>query len=273
MEHPRLQADGSQSIDQVEAGRIGTVIHSEIELIGVDDTSQRQEEPVEAQEESIVKECSIHLDVIGNDDLGHRGLTLGCAANHKIENEIICTGCLKQHLYGQMFPLYNEKVRHRFPSTTVKCWASDCFEVLDHHVIQQYADADAFRLYDQALYQRYLEDDPSLIKCASPDCAGAGWNSKVTKDERNILCCPLCSCSTCGCCKGPYEMHLGRPCPAEPRSPAKIRLEETKSKVRLSMKNKCPKCPLRYEKMSGCDHITCGGGYAFSSIYGKSPQT
>lgn len=258
-----------QHVDAGEAAQEKDDTLPEAVLCGMVSSSQWHGLHSAVHSNPAVKECSVHLDKVASEDETHGRLTPGCATNHKDESEIICTSCLKQYLYSQMFPIYLEEIRHKFPSSSIKCWALKCSEVLDHHIIQKYADVGTFRMYDLALCQRYYEEDPTIAKCAFSDCTGACWIDKTECTNSKILCCPVCGRDTCVQCDRPYETHSNRPCPRRSRNPNKIRLEEIASRIKMSSKHKCPKCPLRYEKIGGCDRIICGGSYTASVTNGE----
>lgn len=233
-----------------------------------DDSSPRPDECTESADMVAVKKCSICFEEIHDTDDIHQALAPACSYGaHTTYNEFICTICLKKHLDTQMFPLDQDAFKHKFPSPTVRCWSWHCRQTIPHHLVQKYTDPEAFSIYDQQLCRRYLQTDESVFKCAFEDCNGAEWAENKDCINSNIFRCPVCSRDTCRECNGPYEMHSDRPCPAgeNHRNPPRVKLEETRSKIKLKMKHKCPNCPLRYEKISGCDHIVCGGG---SSVEG-----
>lgn len=207
------------------------------------------------------RECSVHLDTIEDGQEVITALSQTCTYHHDWWKEIICVDCLKQHLHTQMFPheSENKDVKYKFPSMTVKCWAPGCPATLTHHVVQKYADYEVFRIYDLALCQRSLHDLDSIMKCATLGCPGAEWIDPVLSANSKIFLCPVCHQQTCRDCDDLYDRHLNLPCPAtERKKRAKFVLEEAASENVLRTKDKCPRCPVRYERISGCDQITCG---------------
>lgn len=207
--------------------------------------------------------CVVCFENLGP-KIAHSVSTLTCGtANHlwiHSQTGSICTSCLKQYLHHKMFPLNQEDTKRAFPAMAVGCWSANCRQPLPHHIIQQHADTEIFHDYDQAICQRHFKQDGSILKCASDGCVGAAWMDDSDCVETKIFNCPICDQDTCLECNGLYRIHLSRPCPAGKNAskPLRTKLAELSSKLRLKLANKCPNCSVRYEKMSGCDHIACG---------------
>lgn len=229
-------------------------------------------EEIEATCEQAAKKCFVCLEEIPDVDEAHQTLSPECGIHIWMEKEFICTDCLRKHLYHRMFPLNQEGTERKFPSIKVRCWSFHCHQILSHATIQKYAEAEAFNTYDRELCQLYLEQTKSTLRCAFENCDGAEWTDNAECEKSRIFHCPSCGRDTCLECNGPYQMHLDRPCPVgkDARNPIRIKLAETRSKLKLKTKNKCPQCPLRYEKMGGCDHIVCGSRYSVNDFPGKS---
>lgn len=218
----------------------------------------------------IVALCSVHGGTVENDVALHANITTACAESHYDRNLQICTPCLHEYLKGKMFPLGEGDIKQRYPATTVRCWAPGCFMPLTHSDIQQYADSEVFGVYDQALCQRALLKDDQVLQCASSDCRCFTWVDENISTNLQHFRCPECCRETCLECNDLYERHCGRECPVRKKHHStKTRLVEFASKMRVARKHKCPKCPMRYEKNGGCDHITCGGNIWDEYMYGK----
>lgn len=169
-----------------------------------------------------------------------------------------------------MFPLGQGNSKNKFPSLRVKC--HQCYQPMPHSLIQKHAEAEVFARYDRALCHRLLDQEKSILKCAFDDCDGAEWTDDPDCARSQKFRCPTCDRETCLDCHGPLQNHLDRPCPAgkNAQNPFRTKLAETRSKFKLKTKNKCPKCPVRYEKIEGCDHIVCGSRFSGGDFPGKS---
>lgn len=227
------------------------------------------DESTEATLDVVPKKCFVCFEEILNADDAHRTLMPECGAHYYADDQYICTTCLRKHIYHKMFPLSKGDSNHNFPSMTVRCY--QCYQALPHSIVQKYADPEAFEAYDQALFQRYLDQNETIQNCAFEDCDGAEWTDDPDCVKSKVFHCPACNRDTCLECHGPLQNHQNRSCPTgkDARNPMRIRLAETRSKFRIKTKNKCPKCPIRYEKMNGCDHIICGSWHSEGDFLGK----
>ncbi|ETI19695.1 hypothetical protein G647_08708 [Cladophialophora carrionii CBS 160.54] len=202
------------------------------------------------------KECAVCSDRPEDRKAIHAALAPSCEANHGWDDDIICTDCLRGYLESQMFPQGNDK----FPSTKVKCWAPNCSDILGHSVLQAYAEADRFAVYDASLAQLCLHDGANTFKCANPACTGAAWLDEDEDKDITIVACPVCGKDTCIQCNQLYDRHRDEPCPRgeEALGAERRRAEEAATAAFLAKGKKCPQCRSPYERIEGCDHIVCG---------------
>lgn len=214
--------------------------------------------------------CSVHQGVMKDEAEMHSNLTDQCEGNHYNKDLLICTPCLHECLESKMFPLGAGDIQSRFPADKVRCWSPGCVRILSHSEIQKHADPAVFEVYDRALCQRALVRDATVVQCANSDCQCFTWiDDKLIKDLQRFRC-PECCRQTCRDCNDLYEKHFGQVCPSrKKRLSAKYQLEEFASKLTLARKHKCPECSLKYEKIDGCDHITCGGTMWDQYTFGK----
>jgi len=220
------------------------------------------------------KECAICGDKPENEHQIHAGLTAACSLIHGWNDDIICSECLQMYLQTKMFPHDDEKIKYKFPSTKVFCWAPKCTNTeLDHHILGELVDEGVFTIYDHALFQQELNSGSSVFKCAMQDCPGAIWRDEDEKEELKIFLCPVCFENTCLECNDLYEKHDNQPCPAgeQARTDARRKAEEELSEEALKHEKKCPKCNLMYQKYYGCDHIICGKNVYDNRVDSKSP--
>ncbi|KIY02467.1 uncharacterized protein Z520_02606 [Fonsecaea multimorphosa CBS 102226] len=202
-----------------------------------------------------VKDCAVCAEKPSDRNAIHAALSPSCEKNHGWEDDIICTDCLQGHLESQMFPQGGDK----FPSAKVKCWAPNCSEILNHSVVQAFAECERFTIYDAGLAQMFLNDGENMAKCAKPKCTGATWLGDEDKNT-TIIMCDVCGESTCIQCNQLYDMHRDEPCPQgeEAKGIERRREEEAATAALLAKGKKCPKCKLPFERIEGCDHIVCG---------------
>lgn len=200
----------------------------------------------------------------------HTYLTAACEDSHYQDTLIICTICLHECLKLKMFPLGDGDIKDRFPADLVRCWAPGCLMPLNHSEIRKFSDPEVFEVYDQALLERALARDETIVQCAGQDCCCISWVDENAIKSLERFRCPECCRETCRDCNDLYEKHLGQDCPSrKKRVSTKTRIEEFASRMRVARKHKCPSCSLRYEKVDGCDHITCGRTTWEQYYYGK----
>lgn len=202
------------------------------------------------------KDCSVCSDRPKIPDDIHAHLSAACLTKHSWKDEIICIDCLRLCLEFKMFPDGDE----RHPSEKVTCWAPSCGEMLSHTIIQNYAEAQKFNAYDDALCQQHLHAGQSIAKCATEACRGAIWLDPATDKNVTVFSCPICRHRTCTQCNQPYKKHSNKPCPAGEAAKANARKKEEEKLTKAFMKTerKCPRCKMSYHRSEGCDHITCG---------------
>lgn len=226
----------------------------------------------ESNDEEVIvdaKKCFTCLEDISSTDEARRAVKPGCDSYICREEANMCVGCFRKFLYMRMFPFSKGDSKDNFPSLDVKC--HQCYQTMPHSLIQKHAEAEIFENYDRAVCRRFLGQENSILKCAFDDCDGAEWTDDPGCMKSQKFRCPTCNRDTCLDCHGPLQNHLDRPCPAgkHARNPLRMKLAETRSRFKLKTKNKCPKCPIRYEKIEGCDHIVCGSRLSGGDFPGR----
>eukprot|EP00347_Sterkiella_histriomuscorum_P021619 403333348 len=166
----------------------------------------------------------------------------GIKCNHRY-----CKNCLYDYLE---YNISNGQVR------VIKCADAQCKEEFTKEDVEKFGSKE---IYDK--YLKFKENidvnlNPNLKWCPKPNC-----NNYISKGKkRKVTCkCGLEICFDCG-----IEWH------------GKIKCKEVMDKEFFSWAanngniSNCPKCKVRLEKISGCNHMTCRQcGYSWCWLCGK----
>lgn len=101
------------------------------------------------------------------------------------------------------------------------------------------------------------ESDEEYRTCPSADCSWACFFS--TKENGNIFTCQMCKYRYCVTCEAP--MHEGETCEefqnTTARKAEQVQQNAASEKRLGEISKPCPKCTMRLDKYTGCDHVTC----------------
>ena len=100
----------------------------------------------------------------------------------------------------------------------------------------------------------YLKTDADWVDCPSSSC-----KSGSLMVDGHIFTCQECKYRYCFSCK--VLMHEGETCTAYKkrmkRDKKHVKDEELSKKKVEKISKPCPKCGIRINKYTGCDHVTC----------------
>lgn len=89
--------------------------------------------------------------------------------------------------------------------------------------------------------------DPNKCYCPNPTCNKI---TKCNKKKTKMNQCEHCKFQFCGKCQIVWEKHLGKTC-------EDVLADEMGAWFTSSNFSNCPRCHVRVEKVSGCNHMTC----------------
>ncbi|KAL4460816.1 hypothetical protein ABPG74_016288 [Tetrahymena malaccensis] len=174
--------------------------------------------------------------------------TCDICCNEKLENQFyirqscsheICKGCIVEYLN---FKIDNSQVEQ------IKCFNSNCKEYISSQEVESILKGfDAkIQKYHRILKRNQILKNPNNKFCTKPDCEGY-----ITLDSSSSQPFQLCNiCETEICVKCFSQWH--------PRVSCSQNMEKHIQKyIEKNVVQLCPKCKIKIEKMTGCNHITC----------------
>ena len=198
-------------------------------------------------------ECVICLETLNSQNTPNRNVTSSCS--HASD---VCYSCLATSISTQM---------------DIKVWDQiDCLicgQRLDFQDVKAFADPAVFSRLDlskrvcssylthQIRYDGYkLEvylSGGHFQRCRQPGCQ---FGQQCFPKEDNYIICAQCRGRTCITCDTIW--HPSQTCAEVAARRADQGREETAAMQYLSTNVKlCPRCKVRGEKISGCDHMSC----------------
>ena len=126
----------------------------------------------------------------------------------------------------------------------IKC-PTECEQILSEDNILKILqkNSDLVKKYKKFKTMAKINQDPNQIWCATPDCEG-----HMTGDiSHPKVFCEICKKSMCFKCKNTWHNLT---CEEAMNNTFKAYIKKVKVK-------ECPKCKVKFEKNSGCNHMTC----------------
>ncbi|PQE04907.1 RING finger protein [Rutstroemia sp. NJR-2017a BBW] len=188
-----------------------------------------------------LRECSVCAEDLENAQFPIEPCTDTC--EHAIT---ICTGCHTRSL--------NEQIANQ-PWDRIAC--PECPSLLSFANVKKFASIEDFQLYDKKALMSLMRQDPNFTHCLGAGCDGGQIHDGG--NDQPIMTCNSCGVKTCFTHKLPW--HTGLTC-TEYDEQQRQRLEQEAASVQFMQANnfkQCPnpKCGLRLDKISGCNHMTC----------------
>lgn len=183
------------------------------------------------------RDCVVCFETLTVENTPKRKITTSC--DHEPD---VCTTCLSTSISTQI---------------TGKVWdqisCPTCGERLGYHDVQEFADSGVFGRYDFHSLQSCLSDG-QFQRCRHPKCDSG---QQCFPDKDSYMICVACKGRTCITCDTIW--HPSETCQEIAAIRAKARDAEAAATTKYLTKNvkECPRCNVRGEKASGCDHMTC----------------
>jgi hypothetical protein len=166
-----------------------------------------------------------------------------CYISHEAETMLtfpcgheFCSECVKGYLYHE---IKEGRVLN------IRCCQAECEGIFEDSVLECILDKSLYEKYLKFKRNKVVESDPNSRWCPNPNCAQVIIREDFFTD---YLKCKICSTEVCFQCKDRW--HPGLLC-----EEAVDRAYEEYAKGKDIQR--CPKCKVRVEKESGCNHMTC----------------
>jgi len=165
-------------------------------------------------------------------------MSLGC-------KHFFCLGCWKNFLTVAI----NEG-----PSClSMKCPFPKCKLTINESLVQQTADIKEQQKYEKYLARSFVDDNPSIKWCPSPDCG----KTVHVPDQDGTATSVKCSCGHNFCFKCNLESHSPCSCEQIKNWNQKATDESETANYLVANTKDCPKCQRSIEKNGGCNHMVC----------------
>lgn len=206
---------------------------------------------------AVVDECRICMENLTPEKFPQTRITSTCA-----HHPAVCSRCLTKHI--------NDQVQTR-ASNQVSC--PECQEKVSDAEIKKYASPEVLERQDnlfssiftqltnissrngRRLLNMSLQHLPNFTFCLSPKCESGQIH---TGPDHPLMTCTTCGFKTCFIHKLPWHEDLT--CAEfDLFNQARVR-QEAASEAWIAEHTKLcpnPKCGMRIQKKTGCDHLTC----------------
>ncbi|ATZ53894.1 hypothetical protein BCIN_09g06550 [Botrytis cinerea B05.10] len=188
---------------------------------------------------AVVDECRICMENLTPEKFPQTRITSTCA-----HHPAVCSRCLTKHI--------NDQVQTR-ASNQVSC--PECQEKVSDAEIKKYASPEVLERNGRRLLNMSLQHLPNFTFCLSPKCESGQIH---TGPDHPMMTCTTCGFKTCFIHKLPWHEDLT--CAEfDLFNQARVR-QEAASEAWIAEHTKLcpnPKCGMRIQKKTGCDHLTC----------------
>ncbi|KAF5873283.1 putative ring finger protein [Botrytis fragariae] len=186
-----------------------------------------------------VNECRICMENLTPEMFPQTRISSTCA-----HHPAVCNQCLTKHI--------NDQVQTK-ASNQISC--PECPEKVSDAEIKKYASPEVLERNGRRLLNISLQHLPNFTFCLSLTCESGQIHSKP---DDPMMTCTTCGFKTCFIHKLPWHGDLT--CAEfDISNQARVR-QEAASEAWIAEHTKLcpnPKCGMRIQKKSGCDHLTC----------------
>ncbi|TGO47793.1 hypothetical protein BCON_0263g00040 [Botryotinia convoluta] len=190
-----------------------------------------------------VDECRVCMENLTPEKFPQTRITSTCA-----HHPAVCNQCLTKHI--------NDQVQTK-ASNQVSC--PECPEKVSDAEIKKYASPEVLERNGRRLLNMSLQHLPNFTFCLSPTCESGQIH---TGPDHPMMKCTTCGFNTCFIHKLPWHEDLT--CAEfDFFNQARVR-QEAASEAWIAEHTKLcpnPKCGMRIQKKTGCDHLTCECDY------------
>ncbi|KAG2382024.1 hypothetical protein C9374_005816 [Naegleria lovaniensis] len=178
-------------------------------------------------------ECSVCFDTYDGSNM------LAMACKH-----YFCQDCWRQHLITA--------INNGNACLTASCLERGCTNLIIEALVKELVPPDSYKIYSKYLVRSFVEDNPRIKWCPTPNCGRAVFCPETTVDAVQCGHCNQKFCFKCSC-----EAHVPASC-AHLKAWKKKEQDESETATWLTANTKdCPKCNRSIEKNGGCNHMTC----------------
>lgn len=194
-------------------------------------------DPVSDVANTLPRDCIVCFENLSPQNTPERNVTSSC--NHEPD---VCRSCLAASISTQ----FNSKVWDQIDCPT-------CGQRLEFQDVKAFADSVVFGRYDNVSLQACLSGG-QFQRCRHPNCQ---FGQQCFPEEDSYIICVECRGRTCITCD--IVWHPSETCAdiAARRAEAQAAEEVAATRYLTTNVKLCPRCNVRGEKVSGCDHMTC----------------
>ncbi|KAF0687753.1 Aste57867_20537 [Aphanomyces stellatus] len=229
--------------------------------------ARRMETKRECVKMEVTHACLVCLDTVGPI---HNGVALDVPDMYMNDagwrlrcGHVFCIGCLRQWI--------DSKVRDRSAGVVV-CAAPSCRRVVRPSHVASFLAPDSTEQFSALVTVAALA--AQSVYCPNATCAQMLVLPPPVLNEGRVVfgpqrTCPMCGVDMCTACNSVW--HDGIDCAAYQRqvaAAADARLVQ--DAIQLYLWQRCPKCNVIVERVSGCAHMTCRCGQHFCYKCGKA---
>ncbi|KAF7913269.1 hypothetical protein BELL_0986g00010 [Botrytis elliptica] len=189
-----------------------------------------------------VDACRVCMENLTPEKFPQTRITSTCA-----HHPAVCNQCLTKHI--------NDQVQTK-ASNQISC--PECPEKISEAEIKKYASPEILERKGRRLLNISLQHLPNFTFCLSPTCE----SGQIHTPDHPMMTCSTCGFKTCFIHKLPWHEDLT--CAEFDLSNQSRVQQEAASEAWIAEYTKLcpnPKCGMRIQKKSGCDHLTCECDY------------
>ncbi|TGO07303.1 hypothetical protein BTUL_0294g00070 [Botrytis tulipae] len=185
-----------------------------------------------------VDECRVCMETLAPEKFPQTRITSTCA-----HHPAVCNQCLTKHI--------NDQIQTK-ASNQVSC--PECLEKVSDAEMKKYASPEVLERNGRRVLNMSLQHLPNFTFCLGPTCE----SGQIHTPDHPMMTCTTCGFKTCFIHKLPWHEDLT--CEEfDLFNQARVRQEAASEAWIAEHTRLCPnpKCGMRIQNKSGCDHLTC----------------